>query len=234
MAELVHEHPNVTQTPAAGGDTRKMVAVLSGVAALSGLLIVGIYQYTLPYIEANREAMIEAAIFTVVPGGTQKQVFGFADGSVQPNPVGAPFGERFYAVYDDTGALKGVAMEAFGQGYQDIIRVLYGYDPARQVVTGMTVMESKETPGLGDKIGKDPGFLANFDALDATFDESAKGLVHGIAVVKNGTKQNAWEIDGITGATISSKAIGAMMDQSLKNNLPRLRPYLDQLGKASQ
>lgn len=233
MAELAQEIPKEAVPVGPGGDTRKMVAVLSGVAALSGLLIVGVFQFTLPFVEANREAMIEAAIFTVVPGGTQKQAFAFAEGGVQRDPVGAAFGERFYAVYDDTGAMKGVALEASGQGYQDVIRVLYGYDPERQIVTGLTVMESKETPGLGDKIGKDPAFLANFDALDATFEDGTGALANGIAVVKHGKKVNAWEIDGISGATISSKAIGAMMDYSLRTNLPRLRPYLDQLGKAS-
>ncbi len=212
---------------------RKMVAVLSGVAALSGLLIVGIFQFTAPFIEANREAMIERAVFKVVPGGTEKQVYGFDENSVSPDPTAARFGDRFYAVYDDNNTLKGVALETSGQGYQDVIRILYGYDPVRQVVTGMTVLESKETPGLGDKISKDPNFVANFDALDATVDPGTGDLAHSITVVKNGKKEHAWEIDGITGATISSKAIGAMMDQGLKTSLPRLLPHLDKLKKAA-
>lgn len=233
MAEMAQAAPHgLPPGTAPAADTRKMMAVLSGVAALSGLLIVGIFQYTAPFIDANREAMIERAIFTVVPGGTQKTVYAFAENGINPDGAGARFGERFYAVYDDAGALKGVALEASGQGYQDVIRVLYGYDPERQVVTGMTVLESKETPGLGDKIAKDPEFRANFDALDAAVDAGTGALVHGIAVVKHGKKQNPWEIDGISGATISSKAIGAMMDQSLRTCLPRLRPYLDQLRKA--
>jgi len=223
--------PVLQATPAA--NTRKMMAVLSGVAALSGLLIVGVFQYTAPFIEANREAMIEHAIFTVVPGGTRKTVYAFAENGIRPDGGGARFGERFYAVQDENGALKGIALEASGQGYQDVIRVLYGYDPERQVVTGMTVLESKETPGLGDKIAKDPAFRANFDALDATVDAGSMALVNGITVVKNGKKANPWEIDGISGATISSEAIGAMLDLSLRANLPRLRPHLGELGKAS-
>ena len=233
MAEQRHEStPPLTpgETPAA--DTRKMVTVLSGVAALSGLLIVGIFQVTAPYIEANREAMIESAIFTVVPGGTRKIAYGFTENGIDPDTAGARFGDRFYAVHDDSGALRGVAIEASGQGYQDVIRILYGYDGVRQAVTGMTVLESKETPGLGDKIAKDPVFLANFDALDATVDGETDGLAKGIVVVKNGKKVNPWEIDGITGATISSKAIGAMLDASLRENLPRLRPHLAELEGA--
>lgn len=219
--------------PAApAASTWKMVSVLSGVAAFSGLLIVGVFQFTLPFINANREAMIERAIFTVVPGGTQKQAFAFADNGFSPDASGVAFGERFYAVYDVDGALKGVALEASGQGYQDVIRILYGYDPEKEVVTGMTVLESKETPGLGDKIAKDPAFLENFDGLQATYDPASETLEQDIVAVKQGKKENPWEIDGISGATISSVAIGDMIDAGLKRDLPRLRPHLDELRKA--
>jgi Na+-translocating ferredoxin:NAD+ oxidoreductase subunit G len=42
---------------------------------------------------------------------------------------------------------------------------LYGYNPSTQTVVGFYVLESKETPGLGDKIEKDENFLANFREL---------------------------------------------------------------------
>ena len=217
--------------PAPGGDTRKMVAVLSGVAALSGLLIVAVFEITLPRINANREAMIERAIFTVVPGGVSKTMYGYSDGGILAEPVSAGFGERFYPVYDGAGDLQGVALEASGQGYQDIIRIIYGYDPKGQVLTGMLVLESKETPGLGDKIGKAPEFLANFEALDAAVGAGNAELVNSIIAVKHGKKANAWEIDGISGATISSAAIAKMLDVGLRRDLPRLRPHLSELEK---
>ena len=50
----------------------------------------------------------------------------------------------------------GVAVEASGKATPDIIRILYGYDPENRQVVGFYVLESKETPGLGDKIEKDP------------------------------------------------------------------------------
>ena len=53
-------------------------------------------------------------------------------------------------------------LTAAAQGYADVVRVLYGYDPACACIVGMTVLESKETPGLGDKIDTDPDFLLNF------------------------------------------------------------------------
>lgn len=230
MAEQHSGCATDTSAPAAVlGDTRKMVITLSLVSALSGLLIVGTFQWTAPFIAANREAMIEAAIFSVVPGGTRKEAYGFTADGIELGLTNVTFGERFYTVYDESGGLKGIALETSAQGYQDIIRILYGYDPVKQVVTGITVLESKETPGLGDKIAKDPAFLKNFEALDAQVEPTTHEIIHDITVVKNGSKTNPWEIDGITGATVSSKAIGAMLDQGLRAALPRLRPHLDKL-----
>ena len=45
-------------------------------------------------------------------------------------------------------------------GYQDTIRVIYAYSFADRAIVGMQVLESKETPGLGDKIEIDADFVA--------------------------------------------------------------------------
>jgi electron transport complex protein RnfG len=61
----------------------------------------------------------------------------------------------------------------------------------------MEVLESRETPGLGDKIQKDPAFLGRFrDLATAPRIELVKGRA---------SRPN--EIDAISGATISSKAV---------------------------
>ena len=49
-------------------------------------------------------------------------------------------------------------------GYQDVIRVLYGYSFDTEAIIGIRVLESKETPGLGDKIETDPDFLGQLEA----------------------------------------------------------------------
>lgn len=43
--------------------------------------------------------------------------------------------------------------------------LVYGYDPVRETITGFAVVKMAETPGLGDKILTDKGFLANFPNL---------------------------------------------------------------------
>jgi H+/Na+-translocating ferredoxin:NAD+ oxidoreductase subunit G len=125
-----------------------------------------------------------------------------------------------YAGYDQNGKLVGVAVEASGIGFTGALRVLYGYDPGKQVITGLYVLESKETPGLGDKIEKDPDFLTNFFALDVSLNDDFSAPKNAITTVKSGHKKNPWEVDGITGATISSRAIGNILAASTQQMVP--------------
>ena len=54
---------------------------------------------------------------------------------------------------------------------------------------------------------KDVAFLGNFRALDVQLAADGQSLARPIELVKPGQKTQAWQIDGIAGATISSAAI---------------------------
>ena len=86
----------------------------------------------------------------------------------------------------------------------------------------MTVLESTETPGLGDRVETDPAFLANFDCLDARLNEDKTAMRNEITTVKHGKKNQPWQIDGISGATITSTAIGNALRGSTSQMLPLL------------
>jgi electron transport complex protein RnfG len=90
------------------------------------------------------------------------------------------------------------------------------------------VLDSRETPGLGDKIEKDPAFLANFERLDVSLSKDGTALAHPIVAVKHGKKTSPWQIDAITGATVSSFAIGDILRDSAGKWVPRLAPRLEQ------
>jgi electron transport complex protein RnfG len=205
--------------------SRAMVATLGLVATLCGVLIVSAYQGTLEAVTANKRVALERAVFKVIPGAaSMKEWVATADGV-----AAAGSGEKFYAAYDQAGGLRGIAAEAAASGYADVVRVLYAYDPDRQAVTGMGVIAMRETPGIGDKIITDAAFLANFAALDARLDGAGQALANPIRVVKHGTKRNPWEIDAISGATVTSKAVGKGINESAQRLLPRLVPHLDKV-----
>ena len=114
-------------------------------------------------------------------------------------------------------------------GYADTITILYGYAPDREAIVGMQVLTSKETPGLGDKIETDPVFTDNFVALDVRLNAAGDGPENRIVTVKRGEKTEPWQIDGITGATVSSVAIGEMLAESTSYWLPVINTGLDVL-----
>lgn len=205
-----------------------MLRAMVGIGVLCGLLIVLTYEGTLPRVERLRAEALERAIFKVLPGIESTQAFTW-DGEAFV-PASEESAEVVYAGYDSSGKFTGMAIEAAGQGYADIIRILYGYDVNNQTVIGFYVLESKETPGLGDKIEKDAAFLENFEALDVSLSADFSRVMNQIIPVKKGTKQNPWEVDGITGATISSRAIGDILGESTAVWAPRIYQNRDQFS----
>ncbi len=210
-----------------------MIITLGSVAMLSGLLVVLTWQLTLAPIQENQRIMIEQAIFQVIPAASQRQSYLLTDKGLQPFDTKKKNfrqdGIKFYAAYDKQGQLQGIAAETAAQGYADMVRLLYGYDPQCQCIRGFSIIKMTETPGLGDKILTDKNFLANFNALDASLSNDKHSLKHAIVTVKHGTKQNPWEIDAISGATITSKAVGKAINQGAEQLLPKLAPYIGQL-----
>ncbi|OQX35184.1 MAG: hypothetical protein B0D84_02690 [Candidatus Sedimenticola endophacoides] len=168
-------------------------------------------------------------MFRVVPGAASRKDFVLGAEGLLPAAEAQAGGETIYAAYDAQGALLGVAMEAAATGYQDVIRILYGYNPACECVTGIKVLKMAETPGLGDKIAFDPEFLKNFEALDARLAPGRDGLLNEIVAVKHGNKTAPWQVDSISGATISSKAIARMINQSGQRMFPLIMRHLDRL-----
>ncbi len=213
--------------------TGPMIRTLMGIAMLSGFLVVLTYQLTKPIIAENQRRAIEAAVFQVLPGAVARRDFLVTESGVTAASPEAPGeGVLVYAGYDRQGNLKGIAAKAGAQGYADMIHLLYGYAPDCECIRGVKVLKLAETPGLGDKIITDANFVANFDALEAKLNSSGEKLANEIVTVKAGTKQHPWEIDAISGATISSQAVGKALNQSARQLLPRLTPHIDELRKA--
>lgn len=210
----------------------KMIATMALVASICGVLIVGAFEGTQDAIAENKRIMLERAVFKVLPGAASVREFAATSAGIQPLATGAALpegGVKFYAAYDQAGVLKGVAAEAAGKGYADVVRVLYGYDAERQVIIGIGVVSMRETPGIGDKIITDQAFLKNFEALDVRVNAEMTALANAVKVVKHGTKTDPWQIDAIAGATVTSKAVGRGINESAQKLMPLLVPHIAEL-----
>ncbi|MDH4338324.1 MAG: FMN-binding protein [Candidatus Krumholzibacteria bacterium] len=214
--------------PAAGTSGTKMIMTMGTLGLVCAVLIVAAFQLTQPAIERNKAAALERAVFDVIPGATSKVVFAEKDGRLVPESE-APGALRYFAGYDDNQRLVGVAVEASGQGFADLVKVIFGYAPDRGAIVGMKVLESHETPGLGTKIETDAAFRANFEALEVKLRASGNDIENPIVLVKPGKKTNPWEIEAITGATISSTAVTNILHNSTARTVPVIMNSLQTL-----
>lgn len=209
-----------------------LILTLGVIAMVSGLLVVLTDQLTKDRIARLEKEALEKAITSVLPEAVTSKSYQLnEDGLLLLEDGQSADAEKntLYAGYDGDGKLSGIAMVSSARGYAGIVKVLYGYNPKSQCVIGFTVLQSTETPGLGDKIETDPNFLANFECLDARLSEDGSKIANVIETVKNGNKENPWQIDGISGATVTSKAVGTGLGESTSRMLPLLNKYRDSL-----
>ena len=210
--------------PSAPPDVRasKLLAVLGLGGVVAGALLVIVYGLTLPAIEENRARVLRLAVTEVLKGPARYDTLYVTGGRLvtkPPDGVDPKTLEQVYVGYDANDRPVGVAALAGEPGFQDVITLIVGYDPATKKLLGMKVLESKETPGLGDKIEKDEKFVAQFSQAPLP-----------LTGVKKGKGGKPGDIDMITGATISSRAVIRIINRKLE----RLRPLVEAYAEGTR
>ena len=198
-----------------------MYRAIVGIGAMCALVIVVVFQSTAARIRDNQERFLAAAISDVLPV-TEETIAVDVGENGQLEKTSASLPLPVFLAYGSNGDLVGAVLTAEGMGYQDNIRVLYAYSFEKRAIVGFRILDSKETPGLGDRVEIEPHFIANFEALDARLNSSGDALNNAIVTVKQGEKTDPWQIDGITGATITSEALGNILNDSANGWLPIL------------
>ena len=202
----------------------RMVRLLGAVSLVCGVLIVGTNLATSGRIRRNQEIIMRDSVAELLPGIQKQIIYGIEpSGELKILPGVEAEGPRLFAGYDTSGKFLGVVIETSERGYADVISAMYAYSPEKKEITGFKVVDMRETPGLGDRVRSDPEFQKNFTALDASG--------HAISAVRHGTKKSAWEIDAISGATISSRAVGRMLNKSVQSVTPVVLKNLGRIEK---
>ena len=200
-----------------------MYRAMVGLGLLCTVIIVSVYQGTLPVIRENKIQLIQQSVYALFPEEAEVHYFKY-DPNAQVFSVSQDIDRAVvYGVYDNRHILQGFAIKARGMGYQDAIELLYAYAPEQQVIKGFKVLESRETPGLGSKIETDPAFQQNFTALPVAVNVPGDKLEHVIEAVKKGHKHYPWQVDTISGATISSTAVTKIISTSAARWVPLLQ-----------
>lgn len=144
-----------------------------------------------PKIEANQKNETYGEIPNLVPGS--------AAANTEEMQVG---GQKVYKIFNAEKNHIGWVIPATGMGYADAIKALVGLDATARTITGIFILDQKETPGLGSKITT--SWNEQFDG---------KSVDPPLVVVKNKpTKEN--EIQAISGATISSASLTSIVNRA--------------------
>lgn len=209
--------PPLDPPPQVAASSLLRTLALSG--AVAGLLIVVVYGWAAPIIEHNKAVALQGAIGEVLKNPAQCDTLFVSGDSLSaqlPAGVDPKKVERVYLGYDSDHKRIGFAIAVGEPGFSDIVRVIFGYEPATKQLIGMKVIESKETPGLGDKIEKDSSFVQQF-----------RGALTPLVGVKPDRHKagDKTQIDMITGATISSRAVIRIINNALARLGPALEKY---------
>jgi electron transport complex protein RnfG len=194
----------------------RLLGTMGGAGAVAGLLIVLVFQFTLPTVQANRAARLETAIQQVLPGIAKTEALYLVNGALTRElPSGADPRklEKIYLGIDAGGSPVGFAIPASEPGFQDVIDLIFGFDPAKPGTLGLVILGSRETPGLGDKI-ESPRWLEQFGDAGAP-----------LQPVKAGNAKQPQEVDMITGATISSRTVIGAINKAIVRWSPIIAAY---------
>jgi electron transport complex protein RnfG len=170
-----------------------MIIVLTIVCLFSGLSLVYMNQYTEPLVEKNKEEETKEAIFTVLSDVESIEEIEKDDMVV-------------YKGFDKEDKLVGYAFVAEGSGYQGVIKIMVGIDSELEKLTGIDILESVETPGLGAKIMEDD-FKKQFQGIKVSPE---------IKYVKGKEPEEDNEIQAITGATVSSRSVVNILNTGIE------------------
>lgn len=181
-------------------------ATLGVIAALCTTLVALTFAVTEERIEANEQAWLERSLQPALSGL-------FFDSGVTesmitiPPPHDLPGSEAaiVYRVYAETSPVAALFVVSARDGYAGPIRLLVGID-IQGAVTGVHVLEHRETPGLGDRVESDKSdWVRQFDER-SLIDPMIKGWA---------IKRDGGQFDQLTGASVTPRAIVKAIKETL-------------------
>jgi electron transport complex protein RnfG len=179
-----------------------MILVLTVITIFSGGILSTWDGFTKPKIEAYKLQELKKAIAEVLPPHDNYK-------EMQKGAL-----KLYVAAKDDSVDPVGVALEAVGSGFQGKISIMLGVTTDFTEITGIKILEQIETPGLGTKIVEDPSNKE--DPFWFTNQFKRLKTVPQIEVIKNIKPSQPTEIQAITGATISSKAVATILNNYIE------------------
>ncbi len=176
-----------------------MLMSLGGIALVASAILGFAYQATKEPIAKANQKILENAIKVVSPSDLKDSKLG----EMYKLPVeGESDSLSCYPVMDANGKLVVTAISTYtNKGFSGHFAIMVGFTPDGTIVN-TAVLSHSETPGLGDKMGKNKSDWSNqFNGKNPK--------TYKLKVTKDGG-----DVDAITAATISSRAFCDATDRA--------------------
>jgi len=173
-------------------------ATLAVIAGVCTALVATTWHLTADRIAANDKALLEQSLQPALANT-------FYDGSVSESrlvlepPHGLPGSDAaiIYRVYSGEQPVAALFVVTARDGFAGPIRILLGVD-IDGVVTGVRILQHRETPGFGDKIdARKSNWVEQFASRSLQDPPVARWKIHG----------DGGEFDQLTGASVTPRAV---------------------------
>lgn len=186
--------------------TLKILTFVIVLGTISGSLLVGINAVTGPLIAKNEELKLKSSVLDVLRIKYNRlTIIKVFDEKVK---VLKKDGYVFYTAADGS-----LAFEFRGPGLWGWIHGIISLEKDLKTIRGMKILHQEETPGLGGRIAEED-YLKQFES---------KEILPRIIFVPEGKTKNPNEVDAITGATGSSRALEKLLNESIQKYLTILK-----------
>ena len=179
-----------------------MTITLFVITLVTSTLLGFMYQLTKEPIQAANAVKQNFAIQAVLPKATMDYD---NDPSADAYQVESFDGGEPLICYPalKNGEITGIAVNTWTmKGFSGLVRLMVGFDRSGNIIY-ISVLEQKETPGLGTKMAK-PRFKDQYNGKNPA--------TNNLKVKKDGG-----EVDAITAATISSRAFSDAVERAYKS-----------------
>jgi len=167
-----------------------IIATLTIIGIVAGGSLSLVNNWAAPKIALNQKAETERAIYLVHLDGKRYEEIKNS-------------GFEVYKVFNESDSSVGYSLVYSGNGFQGKIKLMIGLTEDLNKITSIEILEQSETPGLGTKI------------LEPPYKDQYKGLSPNpvIKLIKGVEPSNPNEVKAITGATISSRSVVAIVNE---------------------
>jgi electron transport complex protein RnfG len=188
---------------------KNMLLSLTLICLISAVALAAVYNITKEPIKQSKEAKQQEAVKAVLPD------FARLDEPEKVKTEALPDSLLVYRAYDSANRFIGAAVESGSpNGFGGAIKIMVGFDENGKIVN-YSVLEQKETPGLGTQMLNwfKPEAKPDKSLIEKAFGFEVKSEAKNSSIIgKNPVKdkltvsKDNGDIDAITAATISSRA----------------------------